>query len=323
MKAVLRINGLTIKTKRHKTDVLLVHNLSMSVGKGQITALAGESGSGKSMTAAAVAQLLPPQITAAGSIILDTTELTALSRKELNRIRAREMSIIFQEPVRALNPLIPVGKQVEEVLCIHTGLTRQERKAQVLGIFKETGISEPERVYHAYPHQLSGGMNQRIMIAVATILKPKLLIADEPTTALDVTVQKQIITLLKRLRERNGTSVLLITHDLALAAEVCDFIYVMYAGHIVESGSVQQVFTAPQHPYTKALLQTIPRAEVKADRLYPIEGSPPEPAAAVESCLFYPRCTERSEECRTAPVPLYTCGEDRAVRCIRCKEAVK
>lgn len=317
MDAVLQVSDLNVKLKKAKHELFLVHGMTMSIGKKQIVGLVGESGSGKTMAALATARLLPSSITAEGRIMLDDYDILALKKKELNRIRTKDMSIIFQEPFRALNPLIPVGVQVEEVLKIHTSLPHRQRKERVLQLFEDIGLTNPSLRYYAYPHQLSGGINQRIMIAIAAILNPQLLIADEPTTALDVTVQKQILTLMKRLRDKNGTSILLITHDLALASEICDYIYVMYASQIVESGAIQTVFSEPQHPYTKALLQAIPRAEVKIDRLASIEGTMPKPAAEIKECLFYPRCSERTDVCTTHPVPLCRLSGNRCVRCLR------
>ena len=317
MDAVLQIIDLNVKLKKARNEFFLVQDLTMNIGKKQIVGLVGESGSGKTMAALATARLLPPSIKAEGSIMLDGYDLLALKKKELNRIRSKDISIIFQEPFRSLNPLMPVGAQVEEVLKIHTDLPHRQRKERVLQLFEDIGLTDPAQRYYAYPHQLSGGINQRIMIAIAAILKPQLLIADEPTTALDVTVQKQILTLMKRLRDKNGASILLITHDLALASEICDYIYVMYASQIVESGAIQSVFSAPLHPYTKALLQAIPRAEIKINRLASIEGTMPKPATKIESCLFYPRCSERTDACAAGPVPLHRSSGTRCVRCIR------
>lgn len=317
MDAVLQIIDLNVKLKKAKNELFLVQDLTMNIGKKQIVGLVGESGSGKTMAALATARLLPPSIKAEGSIMLGGYDLLALKKKELNRIRSKDISIIFQEPFRSLNPLMPVGAQVEEVLKIHTDLPHRQRKERVLQLFEDIGLTDPAQRYYAYPHQLSGGINQRIMIAIAAILKPQLLIADEPTTALDVTVQKQILTLMKRLRDKNGASILLITHDLALASEICDYIYVMYASQIVESGAIQSVFSAPLHPYTKALLQAIPRAEIKINRLASIEGTMPKPATKIESCLFYPRCSERTDACAAGPVPLHRSSGTRCVRCIR------
>jgi len=317
MDAVLQIIDLNVKLKKAKNELFLVQDLTMNIGKKQIVGLVGESGSGKTMAALATARLLPPSIKAEGSIMLGGYDLLALKKKELNCIRSKDISIIFQEPFRSLNPLMPVGAQVEEVLKIHTDLPHRQRKERVLQLFEDIGLTDPAQRYYAYPHQLSGGINQRIMIAIAAILKPQLLIADEPTTALDVTVQKQILTLMKRLRDKNGASILLITHDLALASEICDYIYVMYASQIVESGAIQSVFSAPLHPYTKALLQAIPRAEIKINRLASIEGTMPKPATKIESCLFYPRCSERTDACAAGPVPLHRSSGTRCVRCIR------
>ena len=317
MDAVLQIIDLNVKLKKARNEFFLVQDLTMNIGKKQIVGLVGESGSGKTMAALATARLLPPSIKAEGSIMLGGYDLLALKKKELNCIRSKDISIIFQEPFRSLNPLMPVGAQVEEVLKIHTDLPHRQRKERVLQLFEDIGLTDPAQRYYAYPHQLSGGINQRIMIAIAAILKPQLLIADEPTTALDVTVQKQILTLMKRLRDKNGASILLITHDLALASEICDYIYVMYASQIVESGAIQSVFSAPLHPYTKALLQAIPRAEIKINRLASIEGTMPKPATKIESCLFYPRCSERTDACAAGPVPLHRSSGPRCVRCIR------
>ena len=317
MDAVLQIIDLNVKLKKARNEFFLVQDLTINIGKKQIVGLVGESGSGKTMAALATARLLPPSIKAEGSIMLGGYDLLALKKKELNCIRSKDISIIFQEPFRSLNPLMPVGAQVEEVLKIHTDLPHRQRKERVLQLFEDIGLTDPAQRYYAYPHQLSGGINQRIMIAIAAILKPQLLIADEPTTALDVTVQKQILTLMKRLRDKNGASILLITHDLALASEICDYIYVMYASQIVESGAIQSVFSAPLHPYTKALLQAIPRAEIKINRLASIEGTMPKPATKIESCLFYPRCSERTDACAAGPVPLHRSSGTRCVRCIR------
>ena len=317
MEKILDVKNLSVKILEKKRELILINDLNLSIHKKQIVGLAGESGSGKSMTALSIARLLPPHIEEEGQIFLGNTDLTKLKKKSLNKIRAEDLSIIFQEPFRALNPLIRAGKQVEEVLKIHTNLSRQERKEKILSIFDEIGLTDGKDKYHAYPHQLSGGINQRIMIAIAAILKPKLLIADEPTTALDVTVQKQILNLMKKLRDKNDTSILLISHDLALASEICDYIYVMYAGQIVESGRVHDIFSLPKHPYTKALLKAIPRVGKKVERLYVIDGAAPRLSDKIKGCAFYPRCNEKSDICMLEQIPLCSLDDGSRVRCIK------
>ena len=317
MEKILDVKNLSVKILEKKRELILINDLNLSIHKKQIVGLAGESGSGKSMTALSIARLLPPYIKEEGQIFLGNTDLTKLKKKALNKIRAEDLSIIFQEPFRALNPLIKAGKQVEEVLKIHTDLSRQERKEKILNVFDEIGLTDGEDKYHAYPHQLSGGINQRIMIAIAAILKPKLLIADEPTTALDVTVQKQILNLMKKLRDKNDTSILLISHDLALASEVCDYIYIMYAGQIVESGKTQDIFTFPKHPYTKALLKAIPRVGKKVERLYTIDGTAPKLTEKIRGCDFYSRCNEKSDICMLEQIPLCSVDGSSSVRCVK------
>ncbi|MGO1819765.1 MAG: ABC transporter ATP-binding protein [Senegalia sp. (in: firmicutes)] len=319
MDKILSIENLKVEAKVKGGKIDLVDQLSMEIGQGQIVGLVGESGCGKSMTALSIVQLLPKNLTSQGHIYLGDQDLLALNKKEIRKIRGSQVSMIFQEPLRALNPLNKVGHQIEEVLKIHTDLSRSERKKEILDIFDRIGLKDLEEKYHSYPHQLSGGINQRIMIAIATILKAKLLIADEPTTALDVTIQSQILKLMKRLRDENQTSILLITHDLAVVAETCDWVYVMYAGQIVESSDVRSLFEKPKHPYTKALIKSIPRVERKVEKLYSIEGTVPNLADKIEGCRFYSRCSQREDRCSLENIELYQLGNS-SCRCIKYKE---
>lgn len=252
------ISNLTVQF--HQSQRYAVENLSVSIGKGEILGLVGESGSGKSVTAMSIAGLLPRRrCTATGSITLDGQEIFQTPRDQLRATLGKDLGVVFQSPTSAVNPLLKVGKQVEEVLKIHTNLTPAQRKQRAIAALTAVDLHDPEAVYNAYPHQLSGGMLQRAMIAAAIVSNPKLLLLDEPTTALDVTIQAQILQLLKRLNEERGISMLFISHNLAVVSKLCHRTAVMQRGHIVEQGDTHQVFHSPQHPYTKTLIDAIPR----------------------------------------------------------------
>ena len=310
---VLQVRDLRIEIKGQP----VVENVSFSIMPGEIMSLVGESGCGKSLTAFGIMGLLPDVARiAAGEVRLGGRDLAALDEKAILDLRGRDMSIIFQEPFASLNPLMPVGRQVAESVVRHRGLSRREADREAIAMLREVGIPDPEARARQYPFELSGGMCQRVMIAMALICRPRLLIADEPTTALDVTIQAQILDLLLRLRDETGTAILLITHDMGVVAETADRVAVMYAGNIVEQAPAEEFFTAQQHPYARLLLQTIPRADTPAQSLLPvIEGRVPDIGQWPAGCRFAPRCPLADDRCRLQPPPLNATGEATAVAC--------
>jgi oligopeptide/dipeptide ABC transporter ATP-binding protein len=289
--SLLAVEDLAVSFGRAGRRVRVLDGISFAIEPGEILGVVGESGSGKTVTALALARLLGEQGTIErGRIVLDGRDLAALSADEMTDVRGRELAMIFQEPMTSLNPLLKAGFQVAEVLMEHLGLARAEAMRRAVGLLDQVGIADAARRAEAYPHQLSGGMRQRVMIAMALACKPKLLIADEPTTALDVTIQAQILTLLRDLRDRTGAAILLITHDLGVIAETVDRVLVMYAGEIVEEAPVERLFAAPAHPYTRLLLRSIPSVEAKRQTLEAIAGAPPSPLRFPGGCRFHPRC---------------------------------
>ncbi|RWR48277.1 ABC transporter ATP-binding protein [Sinirhodobacter ferrireducens] len=315
---ILSVRGLCTDFSGGRGDVRVLDELSFDVGRGRIVGLVGESGSGKSMTALSLMGLVPqPQgRVSARSILLDGKDLSKLGPAGMREIRGRDIAMVFQEPMTSLNPVRKVWEQVGEPLAIHQGLGRRAIRARVLEMFELVGIPEPKTRLDAYPHQLSGGLRQRAMIAMGLICEPKLLIADEPTTALDVTTQAQILRLMRDLRDRVGTSIIMITHDLGIIAEMCDEVNVMYAGQIVEQADVFELFERPAHPYTRGLLASIPRAtEPRVSRRMPsIPGMVPNLAKLPEGCRFGPRCGEAMPICQRAP-ELKPLGPTHASRC--------
>ncbi len=282
-----------------KGEVRAVDDVSIAVPKGKIVGLVGESGCGKSMTARSIMRLLKyPGKIVGGSIRLDGRELTALSDREMSEIRGREMTMIFQEPMTSLNPVIKVGRQVSEVMMLHGKLHRREAKTAALEIFRRVGISDAERRYDCYPHELSGGLRQRVMIAMAMICRPKLLIADEPTTALDVTVEAQILQLMRNLRDETETGIILISHNLGVIAQICDYVYVMYAGRVVEQAETFELFDHPMHPYTRGLMASVASLRGNSESLNTIPGVVPNLLHLPSGCSFSPRCDCCEESCR-------------------------
>jgi len=281
-------------------EQVAIDGVSLSLARGEVLGVVGESGCGKSLTALSVLKLIPdpPGRIAGGRILLDGKDLTRAGEREMNRIRGKEISMIFQEPMTALNPVFRVGEQIGETLRVHDRLGRTEARARALQLLERVGISNPLQRLDQYPHELSGGMRQRIMIAIALACRPKILIADEPTTALDVTIQAQILQLLRDLQREMGMAVMLITHDLGVVAQVVDRVAVMYAGRIVEEGSVADVFERPSHPYTRLLLQSIPSLEHQQDRLQTIPGMVPSLSRLPPGCRFHPRCPDARPACR-------------------------
>ncbi|SFG07724.1 ABC transporter ATP-binding protein [Sporolactobacillus nakayamae] len=299
-------------------------DVSLTIDKGKIVGVVGESGCGKSVTALSIMQLISePGKIVGGEILFDGRDLLKSSKQQMYTIRGNEISMIFQEPMTSLNPVYPVGKQVAETLLIHNShLSKEAAKKAVINMFELVGIPDAKRRFQVYPHQLSGGLRQRIMIAMALICKPKLLIADEPTTALDVTIEAQILQLLKDLQEEIDTSIMIITHNLGVVAEVCDDVYVMYAGKVVEHSDVFELFDHPKHPYTKGLLKSMPRSDVDEQRrkLYSIKGMVPNMLRPPQGCRFHPRCSEAMDICKKTEPTVVTINEQHCVSCWKYNE---
>lgn len=313
---VLEISQLQLHFFTDKGVVKAVDGVDITVHEGEIVGLVGESGCGKSVTSLAVMGLVPqpPGKVVAGSIHFQGKDLTRASKKQIRSIRGNEMAMIFQEPMTSLNPLFTIGNQLIEVIRTHQTCSKAEARKLALEMLLKVGISR-EGILDDYPHQLSGGMRQRIMIAMAMILNPRLLIADEPTTALDVTIQAQILDLMKGLNKEFGTSILLITHDLGVVADMCDRIIVMYAGQVVEETDRFRLFRNPSHPYTQGLLQSIPKLDDQKERLYSIPGQVPNPLQMPQGCRFAPRCSHAMDICKSQEPSLYIVDEGHISRC--------
>jgi oligopeptide/dipeptide ABC transporter ATP-binding protein len=296
--------------------VPVLDQVSLTVRDGETVGLVGESGSGKSVTALAILGLLGEQGRVdAGEIRLDGRDLVPLPEREWLKVRGRQVAMVFQEPMTSLNPLLPVGFQVAEVLEEHLGIGRAEARRRAAALFRDVGIPDAGRRIDAYPHQLSGGMRQRVMLAMAMACRPRLLIGDEPTTALDVTIQAQILALLRDLGRAAGTALLLISHDLGVVAAMASRVVVMYAGQVVEEAPARELYARPAHPYTRLLLAVVPRVHQKHARLSAIAGSIPPPTALPVGCRFHPRCPDAIALCREAAPALEPHGPDRRVRC--------
>ena len=320
-KNTLQVEHLSASFFTSRGEIKAVNDVSITVPRRSIVGIVGESGCGKSMTARSIMRLLKyPGEIVGGSIKLMDKELLTLSEAEMANVRGEELSMIFQEPMTSLNPVMKVGKQVREAILLHRKISKKEAKEEVLRIFEKVGISEPEKRYNCYPHELSGGLRQRVMIAMAMICRPKLLIADEPTTALDVTVEAQILELMKNLRDTVDTSIILISHNLGVVAEICDYVYVMYAGRIVEQADTFTLFDDPRHPYTKGLMGAVRSLENKNCVLDTIPGTVPNLLHLPEGCSFGPRCNQCNEKCsrnqkliEVAPGHLVRCWQGKEV----------
>lgn len=315
---ILRINDLKISFQSGKKLVTAVDGVSFELKEGEILGIVGESGSGKSVTSLASMGLIPspPGKIEKGEIIFNGKNLTNISEKEWRKIRGNQISMIFQEPMTSLNPLFTIGNQLMEAIRLHTNLSKAEAKARSVELLKLVGIPRAEGILKEHPHQLSGGMRQRVMIAMAMACNPRVLIADEPTTALDVTIQAQILALMKDLNQKTNTSIILITHDLGVVAEICERVIVMYAGQIVEQGDVRKILKDPQHPYTRGLLKSVPDLRGKKDRLYSIPGTVPVPGSVIKGCRFAARCADAFEKCRhESPILHQTENDGHEVRC--------
>ena len=321
---VLDIRNLKSHFFTAKGEVPAVDGVTIQVPPGKIIGIVGESGCGKSMTAMSVMGLLRyPGRVVEGSITLDGRDITHLSPRELAKVRGNEISMIFQEPMTSLNPVYPVGRQVREAILQHQKISKEEARKRVLEIFQAVGIPEPEKRYNSYPHQLSGGLRQRVMIGMAMVCRPKVMIADEPTTALDVTIEAQILQLMKKLCREQGTSIILITHNMGVVAEICDYVYVMYAGKVMEQAETFELFEHTEHPYTAGLLKSIPRLDEKVDRLYTIEGVVPNLLHLPAGCNFCTRCKEASERCFMVKPCLYQTRDGHGVRCFKYESEVQ
>ena len=297
---------------RHATLVAL-DDVSFEIAPGEILGVVGESGAGKSLTGASIIGLLdPPGRVAAGEIRFDGRRIDNLPYEEMRKIRGRHIGAIFQDPLTSLNPLYTVGRQLVETIQTHLSVSADEARRRAIGLLKETGIPAAEQRIDQYPHQFSGGMRQRVVIALALAAEPKLIVADEPTTALDVSIQAQIISLLKRLCKDHGAAVMLVTHDMGVIAETCDRVAVMYAGRIAEIGPVQQVIHHPAHPYTRGLMGSIPAMDEDRERLLQIDGAMPRLTAIPRGCAFNPRCPQVFERCRHERPDLMEAGATRA-----------
>ncbi len=296
-----------------------VDHVSYSLKKGEILGVVGESGCGKSVTALSILRLIqsPPGKITGGKILLDGENLLELSEREMQqRIRGNRISMIFQEPMTSLNPLFTVGRQLMEPLMLHRGMDKKAAKEEAVRMLSLVGIPMPERRFKDYPHSMSGGMRQRVMIAMALCCHPEVLIADEPTTALDVTIQAQILDLMKKLRDELGTAIIMITHDLGVVAEMCDRAVVMYCGTVIEEGSVKSIFKDPRHPYTRGLIASIPKlTDDRNQKLYNIKGTVPSLFELPEGCRFASRCEHCTERCRKQMPPVTQLEGDHAVRC--------
>ena len=319
MADLLTVGNLTVRLFDRGGVVLAVRDLSLSVGAGEVVALVGESGCGKSVTALALLRLLPDDARVEGSVVFAGRDLTRLSVKELRSVRGGDIAMVFQEPMTSLNPSFSIGNQIIEVLRLHRGLRGREARQRAAELLSLVRIGAPEQRLRAFPHQLSGGMRQRAMIAMALACDPQLLVLDEPTTALDVTTQAQILDIVRDLQKRLGMSILLITHDLGVVADLADRVVVMYAGAKVEDAEVHRLYAAPRHPYTAGLLRALPhggrRTGGGAERLAEIPGLVPVLRAPLDACAFAPRCPRSLEQCHKAAPVLEEMGPDHRVAC--------
>lgn len=313
---LLTISQLGIQFHSEKKKmVTAVNDVNFNLIKGETVALVGESGCGKSITSLSIMGLIPKHAgKVTGSIKLNGKELNGLSSKSFRKVRGKDIAMIFQEPMTSLNPVHRIGKQIGEMINLHTNDSKEVVKSKTIEMLKKVGIPNPTKIVGDFPHQLSGGMRQRIMIAMAMACNPSLLIADEPTTALDVTIQAQILELMNELKQQFNTTILLITHDLGVVAEVADRVIVMYYGQIVEESEINDLFTQPKHPYTKGLLNSMPSLVEQQERLSPIEGNVPSIGQITEGCPFRFRCNFAMEKCMSENPPLFTVGEQK-VRC--------
>ena len=319
MEPILEVQNLNVSFRVRGGEVQAVRGVDFTVGKGEAVAIVGESGCGKSVTAQTIMRLIPtpPGEIKQGSMIrFQDKDILSLSEKEMQNVRGKEIGMIFQDPMTSLNPTMTVGAQITEMLDRHLNMGKAEAKERALELLQLVGIPNPAARLKQYPHEFSGGMRQRVMIAIALACNPSLVIADEPTTALDVTIQAQILRLMKDLQQRLGMSIILITHDLGIVADVCDRVVVMYAGKVVETGTKWEVFKNPKHPYTRGLLQSVPRLDQNRDEpLIPINGTPPDLIKPPAGCGFYSRCSEAMRICEGHDAEMTDITESHKAKC--------
>jgi peptide/nickel transport system ATP-binding protein len=322
---LLKVDNLVVEFGPEKSAVRVVDGVSFSVEAGTAVGIVGESGSGKSVTSLSILRLIPepPGRIVQGRIEFNGINLLDLPRATMPEIRGRDIAMVFQEPMSSLNPLMTIGDQIGEAIMLHEPLSRDARRRKVVDLLRRVGIPDPAGRIDAYPHQFSGGMRQRVMIAMALACNPKLLIADEPTTALDVTIQAQVLELMKTIRSATNTAILLISHDLGIIADMCERVIVMYAGRVVEDGDVRSLFHRPRHPYTRGLLESIPRLKDDRRRLFQIPGSVPAPGMVKQGCPFFSRCPTRVGKCASEMPPMVRFGDRHAAACWVAAEAVR
>ena len=312
---LLHVNDMSLSLKRAGKYSTILDHVSFHLDKGETVGIVGESGCGKSMTALSLMRLLPEKARLEGEINFQGEKISAFSRKKLEKIRGNQVSMIFQDPLTSLNPLHTVGTQIEESLILHTKMSKKERRTRVIQLLNDVGLPRAEDLIDEYPHQLSGGMRQRIMIAIAMACEPQLLICDEPTTALDVTVQAQILELMNKIKEETQMGIIMITHDMGVIAEVCDRVIVMYAGKVVEEAPVLELFQNPKHPYTQGLLDSIPKLGKHKETLGSIPGTVPSPENMPAGCRFADRCSHTMDVCRTIHPPMIGIKENHQTAC--------
>ncbi len=314
--ALLDVEGLRVRLPTRAGEVTIVDGVDYHVGEGEVFGVAGESGSGKTISVLALMQLLPEGARVEGRALYAGRDLLALRGRALRQVRGRDVAMVFQDPLTSLHPMLTIGRQLTEHLRVHEGVARGAADRRAVELLEEVRIPDPEKALHGFAHQFSGGMRQRIAIAIALACRPKLLIADEPTTALDVTVQAGILRLLDRLRRENGLSVILITHDLGVMSSIADHVSVFYAGRIVESGPTRELLAHPRHPYTRALLDALPHPESEGGaELVAIPGAPPAPRRRPDGCAFHPRCPYAREDCLVDVPPLVPVSDGRLLAC--------
>ncbi|WP_027625829.1 ABC transporter ATP-binding protein [Clostridium lundense] len=313
---LLEVRNLKTQFKTKEGAVNAVNGVNFNVDKGEVVAVVGESGSGKSVTSLSIMGLIESGASESveGEIIFKGENLLKKSKKEMQNIRGNEISMIFQEPMTSLNPVFTIGRQITEVIIRHEDISKKDAEKRAIEMLELVGIPSPEKRIKDYPHQMSGGMRQRVMIAMALVCNPELLIADEPTTALDVTIQAQILDLMLKLKEKLGTAILLITHDLGVVAEIADRVVVMYCGKIVEDGTVEEIFEKPLHPYTEGLLKSIPKIDEQCEKLFMIPGMVPNPLEMPKGCAFSTRCNKCNQMCINNEPPIFI-EDERNVRC--------
>jgi peptide/nickel transport system ATP-binding protein len=320
MSEFLNVKDLVVEYTSGGQVIHAVNGVSFQMEKGETLGLVGETGAGKTTIAKAILQILPdpPAKVRGGEIVLDGEDVLKLPEKELLNIRGSKISMIFQDPMTALNPIMSVGSQITEVILLHNKISDKQAVERACAMLEMVGI--PRQRYVEYPHQFSGGMKQRVVIAMALACNPELLLADEPTTALDVTIQAQVLEMINDLKKQYQTTMILITHDLGVVAETCDKVAIVYAGSIMESGTKQDIFLRPQHPYTHGLFASIPKLDDKSKRLHPIHGLPPDPTDLPPGCPFAPRCPKATEACQQGEIPCVEVSAGHTVRCLYAKK---